>query len=179
MRGNVANKNVADLTLGSGRWYAANVRPNAERAALAHLSRQGFRSFLPTRLKTIRHARQFRTSIAPLFPGYLFVSLDISRERWRSVNGTVGVVSLVMTGNEPLPVPQGVIETLIDLSSENGIVQFEKMQAGQRVKILTGPFAEQCGTLDSLDDRGRVHVLLDMMGMSISVISKSNQLAPA
>ena len=90
-------------------------------------------------LKTIRHARQFRTVMAPLFPGYLFVSLDLTRDRWRSVNGTIGVVSLVMSGGEPRAAPRGVVEALVALSRE-GTVRFDfDLQVGQRIRMIAGP----------------------------------------
>jgi len=73
----------------SSSWYAVKIRQSSERIAVANLERQGFRSFLPVHLKTVRHARQFRTVRAPLFPGYLFVFLDLARDRWRAVNGTL------------------------------------------------------------------------------------------
>ena len=152
------------------RWFAVNVRPRAERIAVANLDRQGFRHFLPQQKKTIRHARQFRTVLAPLFPGYLFVALDLGRERWRAINGTFGVVSLVRTGDEPRPVPAGIVEALMELSQGDSIVRFERqLEVGQRIKMIAGPFAEQLGTLDRLDDQGRVRVLLEMMGTVIPV----------
>jgi transcriptional antiterminator RfaH len=161
------------------RWYAANIRNNAARVAITNLARQGFKTFMPLRLKTVRHARQLRTSVAPLFPGYLFIRLDLSRDRWRSVNSTYGVVSLIMAGPEPLPVPQGIVEAFILMSSESSIVCFDReLQLGQRVKLLSGPFAEQIGTLERLDDRGRVQVLLEMMGAVIRVVSDSRQVRP-
>ena len=65
------------------RWFAANVRPQSERVAIVNLERLDFRSFLPTRAKTARHALQFLTAVAPMFPGYLFVLLDLDQDRWR------------------------------------------------------------------------------------------------
>ena len=50
-------------------WFAVNTRPQCERIAITNLERQGFRTFLPLRDKTVRHARQFRRIVAPLFPG--------------------------------------------------------------------------------------------------------------
>jgi transcriptional antiterminator RfaH len=47
------------------------------------------------------------------------------------------------------------------------------------VKILTGPFADFVGTLERLDDQGRVKVLLDMMGGSVPVMSRACELMPA
>ena len=162
------------------QWYVASLRPNSERTAVINLERQDFRCFLPTRIKTTRHARQFRTTRAPLFPGYMFIALDLSRQPWRSINGTHGVVSLVMSGAAPAVVPRGVVESLMELTAADGIVRFDHdLAVGQRVKLLAGPFADCIGILDRLDDRGRVRVLLEMMGSHVPVTSRTDELAPA
>ena len=87
------------------RWYAVQTLQYAEKRAQAQLEQQKFRTFLPKRRKTIRHARKLSTVTAAFFPGYLFVLLDLNRDRWRSVNGTFGISTLVMAGELPCPVP--------------------------------------------------------------------------
>src|SRR5262244_81166 len=100
-------------TLSEGeRWYAVHTLPFAEARAERHLQRQEFRTFQPKRHKTIRHSRKLSTVEAPFFPRYLFIVLDLSRHQWRSVNGTIGVSRLVMRGDQPHPVPPGVVEAL-------------------------------------------------------------------
>src|ERR1700694_1974440 len=74
-----------------GRWFAVQSLARRERWAAKHLRNQNFSVFLPCRRTTRRHARKLETILAPFFPGYLFVSLDLARDRWRSVNGTFGV----------------------------------------------------------------------------------------
>lgn len=181
VRGTGVLEEVGSLGATEGvRWYAVNTRPHAEPTVVANLERQGFKSFLPTCLKTTRHARQFRTHLAPLFPGYLFVLLDLGRDRWRSVNGTYGAVSLVMTGGVPRPVPHGIVEALQDVAGERGLIRFgTSLSAGQRVKVLAGPFAELFGTLEHLDDQGRARLLLEMMGSSVRIATAVDCLAPA
>src|SRR5271163_3401837 len=73
------------------RWFVAQTLRHREQLARLHLGAQGFRSFLPRFHKTVRHARSLREVIAPVFPGYVFVVLDLERDRWRSINGTFGV----------------------------------------------------------------------------------------
>ena len=164
------------LGANAASWFAVNIRPHCERIAVANLERQGFRSFLPVHLKTARHARLFRTTVAPLFPGYLFVSLDLAWDRWRAVNSTYGVTSLVMGGDQPTRVPPGIVESLMALSVEKGVARLGRgLNLGQRVKLLAGPFADFVGTLERLDDRGRVRVLLEMMGTYVPVTSTSDR----
>src|SRR5256885_14696986 len=98
-----------EATAEASRWYAVQCQPRRERTAAAHLLNQEFPVFLPLREKTRRHARKLESVRVPFFPGYLFVRLDLSRDRWRSVNGTLGVVHLVMQGQHPVPAPPGII----------------------------------------------------------------------
>ena len=85
------------LELGPGeRWFVARVLAHQENRAQFNLHRLGFRSFLPRLRRTIRHARKLRDTLNPLFPGYIFIVIDLSKQRWRSINGTFGVASLIM-----------------------------------------------------------------------------------
>lgn len=154
---------------GGERWYVARSLPRQEARAEFQLLRQGFSVFLPRVTKTSRHARKLRTAQIPAFPSYLFVALDLERDRWRSVNGTGGVASLIMQGETPLPVPAGVVENLLNLVDEHGMVRFDRnLGAGQSVRVVVGPFANAIGVLERLDGHGRVRVLLDIMNGKVS-----------
>src|SRR5262249_56367905 len=108
-----------------------------------HLRAQAFRSFLPQIQKTIRHARQLRTVRAPLFPRYMFLILDLGRDRWLSVRGTVGVSSLFTCEGRPVSVPKGVVEGLIARTDEADLTLFDAgLIMGQSVRILSGPLPD-------------------------------------
>ncbi len=143
------------------RWYVVQSQPRKELHAGRNLENQGFGSFLPRFQRTIRHARRTRTELAPLFPRYLFVSLDLGRDRWRSVHGTFGVARLVTDGAWPIPVPSGLVEELIATTERFGAIDLkDSLTPGGSVRFLNGPFAETIGRLLHLDDAGRARVLL-------------------
>src|SRR5690242_20254042 len=152
------------------RWYAVHTLPHGEFRAEIQLHNQRVRVFLPRRRKTVRHARRLINTAAPFFPRYLFVELDLNQHRWRSINSTLGVASLVMQGEKPQPVPRGIIEAMLDCVDSNGdLCLAPKLAPGSSVRISAGPFAERLGVLDRLDDSGRVRVLLEIMGQTIPV----------
>ena len=164
---------------GNERWYAVHTLPYAEARAERHLRRQRFRTFQPKRHKTVRHARKLSTVAAPYFPRYLFIILDMAYHQWRSVNGTIGVSKLVMRGDQPNPVPRGIVETLIEATDARGILQLNtKLQMGGPVRLTAGPFAEQIAILDNLDDSGRVKVLLQILGRQVTVSTDANTVLP-
>jgi len=152
------------------RWYAVHTQPNRELRAKNQLENQAYEVFLPRRLKTIRHARKLTNVSAPFFPRYLFIRLDLTRQGWRSVNGTFGVSSLVMQGDMPHPAPRGVVEAMVASVDASGLLCLEEnLKVGSQVRLAAGPFAEKLGILDRLDDSGRVRVLLEIMGGTIPV----------
>lgn len=163
-------QNASDAARENDLWYVVHTQPNREAVALRNLSNQGFKPFLPQFVKTISHARKFHKSMAPLFPRYLFVRLDLNRDRWHSVNGTIGVSTLIMAGDRPSPVKRGVVETLIESTAPDGELRFQQpLSVGERVRLVAGPFAEQLGVLQHFDGSGRVRVLLEIMGGGIPV----------
>ena len=153
------------------RWFVAQTLCHREQLARLHLGAQGFRSFLPRFHKTVRHARSLREVIAPVFPGYIFVVLNPERDRWRSINGTFGIARLVSAHHRPMPVPTGVVEALLASVDELGLVRFDGgLKPGQPVRVLAGPFAQGLGLLQRLDAKGRVQVLLNIMGRQTAVM---------
>jgi transcriptional antiterminator RfaH len=162
------------------RWYVIRSQPRKESFAVLNLHRQGYQTFLPRLTRTVRHARKARTVKVPLFPGYLFTPLDPDRHRWRPINGTMGVLGLIMEGDRPQPVPQGVVESILALTSPDETVDWgQRLEPGRPVRILTGPFADQLGTLCTLDDHGRAKVLLEIMGATRTLTLESRALFAA
>lgn len=161
------------------RWYCLQTLPRREAWAFDNLTRQGFRGWLPLLSRTVRHARRVRTVATALFPRYGFVALDLERDRWRSINGTFGVVGLIMDGDRPRPVPRGVVEGLQALADAAGIVRYGlEVAVGQKVRVLAGPFADRLATVMRLDERGRVAVLLEILGAERSVTLQREVLLP-
>ncbi len=166
----------------NARWYAVQTQPRNERLAFSHLSRQGFHGFLPEYLKRRSHARKVDWVPSPLFPGYLFVNLDIGAERWRAINGTVGVQRIVCQGDEPAAVPDVVIKEIKERRGNDGMVLMPKAPRfvkGQTVQIISGLFCDQSGIFDCESGKERVFVLLNLLGREVRVRVSGGTLAEA
>jgi transcription elongation factor/antiterminator RfaH len=163
----------------SARWYAVKSQPNREALACAHLLNQGFTVFLPRGQRVRRHARKTDVVLAPFFPGYLFVRLDLTRDRWRCVNSTHGVANLVMQGAVPAAVPAGIIEQLQARCDDRGVLDMDiRLKPGQPVRILTGALADFVGELERQDAADRVSVLLTILGKPTSVVLPRHSVVP-
>ena len=154
------------------RWYVVKCHSGKETLAKLHLERQGFSTFLPFapgKLSPSRHRSP--KGRVPLFPGYLFVQMDLGQQRWRCVNGTIGVSYLVQFGAKPSPMPHGMTEMLIENTNDEGLFSFhEKIQPGDKVRIYGGPMDEFLGELVRLDGKGRGIVLMEFMNRKIDMV---------
>ncbi len=161
------------------RWLCVQSHPRKEMFAAANLRAQSYRCFLPTVSKVIRHARKAKTIRAPLFPRYMFVSIDLSVEPWSPIVSTLGVSAIVRGRDRPKPVPVGVVETLLAARDAQGLTDFRhEVQVGQQVRIMSGPFFNLVGQLERMDHKGRVEVLLRILGGERSVVTDHTALQP-
>jgi transcriptional antiterminator RfaH len=157
--------------LAGQRWYVAFTQPNGETRAAMHLRNQGFPTYLP-RFRRSRNERQPEKIVAPLFPRYIFLGIDLDRQRWRSVNGTIGVTHLVCHGERPTAIDERILAAIADREDDDGFVRparTSSFRPGQLVRVTGGVFLDQIGLYESLCDQDRVRVLLNLLGRKVRV----------
>ncbi len=163
------------------QWYVVLTHAHCEKKAAMHLERQGYGVYLPCYLKRRRHARKIETVAAALFPRYLFVAVDRTVQRWRSISSTVGVSRLVCNGDEPAVVPDAIIEGL-KRQEVDGLVRLQQrpqFAVGAKVRVLDGVFENHLGLYDGMSDSHRVAVLLDLLGRKVRVLLDDLSVAAA
>lgn len=136
-------------------WVLVRTQPSRERLAVRHVHRVGQHCYLPTfwdqKLK-----RQF-----VLFASYLFVLIRDGRFSW--LNSLPGIVNVVHFGEQPAFVPAPIIESLKLRENANGNVVLPsqvELAPGDRVRLLTGPFAQHVGVYQGMTTHERICVLL-------------------
>ena len=153
------------------RWYVAQVKPNGFARAEANLDRQGFETFMPLRRKTVRHARQMRDVLRPVFPGYLFIKFGSERADWRKINSTFGVSKLIsFEAGKPAPVPDALMAGLRARCDDHQILQpLDDLRTGERVRMLSGAFADFVGEVEEMVSNDCVRLLFELMGQTTRV----------
>jgi transcriptional antiterminator RfaH len=149
------------------------VHTHAEAKAQIHLARQGFATYLPRYLKRRRHARRTETVPAPLYPSYLFVTINPSIHRWRSIHSTVGVARLVCSGDVPAAIDDAIIHGLKSREDAQGFIQLERQPqfaTGDKVRVREGVFCDCLGLFEGMGDRERVAILLELLGRKVRVV---------
>lgn len=161
------------------QWFVARTKPNGETRALANLSRQGFQAFLPLEQRQQKRGRRQVLVLKPLFPGYIFLALDLDRPGWTAVNNTFGVLRLVaLHDGRPSPLPGGAVEELLERTDDEGrLLPPEEIPIGSKMRLVQGPFANWVAEVVAAPDDTRISLLLDLMGRKVTVTTSRSNLA--
>jgi transcriptional antiterminator RfaH len=163
-------------------WYVAQTRHLSEARAAHELEAQGMTVFLPRYLKRHSHARKVTWKPAPLFPGYLFVSFDPAIQRWRSINGTLGVARLGASNDGPAALAPGIVEKLMARRNSAGYIALPQrpvFHPGEPVRITHGSFENSLGLFEDFTDQDRVAVLLELLGRKVRVVLEEDMIEKA
>jgi transcription elongation factor/antiterminator RfaH len=144
------------------QWFVVRTKARREQYAQDQLLRRGVETFLPRILKPGRP--QLKPLIEPLFPGYLFVHIELD-EQYFDVVWTPGVGRFIGFGALPCPVDDAVIGFLYVRGGQDGIVRVEPVfKEGDVVRVTHGPFEGLIGIIENPGcGRGRVRVLMELL----------------
>ena len=164
-------------------WYVVHSKPRQETLAVEHLERQGFEVWLPRAAVTRRLRGQWVERVEPLFPRYLFLHADVAVTDISPVRSTRGCATVVRMAGRPAVVPDAVVEWLqATADPESGLHRIgrsvrARLQAGEKVRVIEGPFAGAEGLLEALKGEERAVVLLKVLAESARVTLPTAQLA--
>ncbi len=161
-------------------WYVVHTKAQQEMLAASLLEQHLAAVVL---LPQVRQHTRGRMRVAPLFPGYLFIELDLDQSAASAVNNTPGVIRLVAFGGQPKPVPAKVIEALrarlAEVDAQGGLPQ-HPFKEGDRVRLTGGPLAGlEAVFLGPMRPAERVRVLLRFMGQEQEALAPVEDLEPA
>lgn len=143
-------------------WFVISSKPRREEYAQEQLARRGVETFLP---RIVEPARLLdRSNIAPLFPGYLFVHIDLATQYFNVV-WTPGVRKLIGFGEAPSPVDDAVVDFLRERVGAEGILRpASLLREGDMVRVRRGPLEGLVGIIEHPGGgRGRVRVLMELL----------------
>jgi transcription antitermination factor NusG len=113
----------------------------------------------------------------PLFPGYVFCRLEA--ERRFPLLTIPGVLHVVDIGKIPVPIDDTEIATIeAAIHSDLKVEPWPFLEAGQRVRLGSGPLSGREGFLVNTVERPRVVLSLSALERSIAVEIDHRWLAP-
>ncbi|UXY16546.1 transcription termination/antitermination protein NusG [Chitiniphilus purpureus] len=108
-----------------------------------------------------------------LFPGYIYVEMDMTDETWHLVKSTAKVTGFVGgVGNRPTPVPQREMDAVLKQIQEGVEKPRPKVlfEVGEVLRVTDGPFADFNATVEDVDyDKSRLKVSVLIFGRATPV----------
>lgn len=97
-----------------------------------------------------------------LFPGYVLVKMIINDESWYLVRNTRGVTGFVGPASKPVPLSEAEVKALGVQEVVTPTLDFGLKDS---VKVISGPFENFMGTIDSISmEKRKVKVFVSMFG---------------
>lgn len=152
-------------------WYALWVKSRHEFIARDDLMSKGVETFLPS-VKRLQQWRDRKKNVEfPVFPGYLFVSLERSAQEFQRVIKARGTVALVcLEPGHPTPiVPEEIRALQAVLASGQPFDVYPQFQEGARVTIRRGPLQGAVGVLMKKEDQHLFCVNVEILGRSVGL----------
>ena len=114
---------------------------------------------------------QKRTVRRKVFPGYVFVEMEVNDRSWYVVRNTPGVTGFVGSATKPVPLePQEVRRILSSQGIEKEARPEITVEIGEQVRIVSGPFENFYATITEVNrEKGTLKGLIDMFGRETSV----------
>ena len=114
-----------------------------------------------------------KTNTRKVFPGYIFVQMEINTETWHVVKTTPKVTGFIGGSRNPPPITEEEIKRIIGVESEDEqdettvVIDFER---GDEVNLIDGPFATMKGRVEEVNQaRGKLRVMVSIFGRPTAV----------
>ncbi|WP_019586745.1 transcription termination/antitermination protein NusG [Deinococcus apachensis] len=177
-------------------WYAVHTYVGQEDRVEQHLMERArklgmlhtkiFQVLQPTEEAVeLREGGKKETVRRKLFPGYVFVQMDVEDddapgelgESWEVVRGTNGVTGFVGTATRPVPLSPEEVQRLLASVGVAAQPQEEAptrvkvdLKPGDMVRVTGGPFADFSGVVSEINaPQAKVKVLVSIFGRETPV----------
>lgn len=168
-----------DLAVGDGpefKWYIARTLTGQENRVqktlkdriVNHNLTQFFADILIPEETVVSNAGgKKRTIKKKFFPGYVLIKMVMNENTWHLVKNTDKITGFVGgTMDRPAPISEEEASYMIGQVSDG----FKKPRTsvnfseGETVKVIEGPFASFVGTIEAVNEKGKIRVSVSIFG---------------
>ena len=115
---------------------------------------------------------QKKTTTRKVYPGYIFVNMEVDNETWHLVKSTPKVTGFIGGSRNPPPIPEDDVRRITQQMDEEEqapkvVLDFER---GEEIRIIDGPFASMKGRVEEVNQaRGKLRVMVSIFGRPTAV----------
>lgn len=164
------------------QWYVVNTYSGHENKVKEKLEMRAqsmdmkdyiFRVIVPEQKVVEEKDGVAKEKIKKMFPGYVLIEMVMSDEAWYVVRNTPGVTGFIGSsgkGAKPTPLQPYEVDNILNNMGMSRLDINKELEAGVKVKIISGPFSGMFGTIDTVDmPNQKIMLLVDLFGQETSV----------
>jgi len=160
------------------RWQVIQSKPHHEERVAVQLKEQaGLDVYFP-KIEVFSPRKGQRVKVVkPLFPSYLFARL-LMPDEWKLVTYTRGVARMLGSWKETSWIDDAVMDAIRARENEKDrLIHYYHFKPSESVVVKSGPLKDLYGIFERyVDDRGRVRILLSLIGYQASVEMEAEHL---
>ena len=161
-------------------WLCVMCKTQQENTAEDNLKRQGFRVYLPTAPNKSRKQGRVTKIIKAMFPGYLFIEVDLQSQDLSVIRSTLGCIALLRQGVHPAVVPKQVMASIVEAEAvlRGRFNSDQGFTPGARYELLEQGFQGHTATFLALEGKERARVLVTLLNSQQEVKVPTHRLGP-
>lgn len=148
------------------RWHVLQTRSRQEKALAELLQDAGASPFLPIFRRVMHYGHRRRTAELPLFPNYLFLWGTVEHT-YRAMSSKRAVRSIPISDHRKLNDELTQIRRAI--GGDAALSPFRFLERGMRVRVVSGPFKDLEGMVESPEKSGRLILQIQTLGRAASL----------
>ena len=157
------------------KWIIVQTKSNCENKACLNLKRQGYDVFFPKLKKKISRFNKFINIIKPLFPGYIFVSIN-SNQNWSKIKNTYGILNILKFSDYFYFLPSDVVDSIKRRCDINGFANDKKYMKGEKVKFLKNNQISLDAVFEEQIDQKRSFVFINLLNQKVKASVETKHL---
>lgn len=161
------------------RWFVLRTFANKERKVMRTYRQRGVSAYFPVIRKRAVVRGRLCDVAAPLFAGIIFIPDFQALKGGVKVDGVEGYFKMGDCYPYLTPKLMGDVRVLEAVGSIPLSRRKRLWSIGQLVRVTDGPFAFFQGTIERLDSKGRLDVLVDIFKRATPVNLDERQIEPA
>jgi transcriptional antiterminator RfaH len=147
-------------------WWVARTRTRQEKALARSLRGKDIPYFLPMVSRPQKSQGRMRTSIVPLFDGYLFFQANAADRQTALQTGHLAQAIPVKSQD----VLHGQLQAIARVCEQNISLELvDFAQPGKKVRIIAGPFAGLAGHVRTVKSAKKLVLNVDAIGQAVAV----------
>ena len=151
-------------------WLVVQTKARNEDKACINLKRLGFEVFYTKIKKSNIFFNKIKFDLKPLFPGYIFVKLNVNGN-WHKINNTYGVARVMKFGETTCFLPYKILQSLKRNCDQNDVFQQNfALKKGNKLKIRKLNLPPIDAIFEEVVDTKRSYVLMSLLNTKIKTL---------